>query len=132
MWQLSDRATIIVGDETIEVLRRRQDHLASIVYVDGKPVHRDRLKFRIRANVQPLSGKDLKVLPEGETLQDQYWVWCMPRPYRLTAGDEFLYRGDAYVVHTAEDWQSYVRARAVRVDTGPNRAADFELRPGQG
>lgn len=87
--------------------------------VDGKPVRGPEAKTLVRANVQPLNGRDLLIVPEGDRHKEQYWVFVQ-LPDSLAVQDRVIYKSVSFQVQTAEDWESYTKARMVRIDVGPN------------
>lgn len=109
---------IIRYDETLTVYRE-----GSVVYKDGKPDKWLVEPFTIACNVQPLSGRDLLMVPEGDRFKEQYWVWMQtPLPEKAVKINDRVLREDVnFQVQSAENWGSYVRARIMRIDVGPNR-----------
>lgn len=112
--------------EIIEVHRP-----ASTQYVDGKPIERPERAARIKASVQPLSGRDLLLVPEAHRFKEQYYVYTLGDIQgrdlvRLPDdGNVALNRLSPlkfnvnYQVQSVEYWASYRKARIMRVDTGP-------------
>lgn len=117
--------------EWVEVHRR-----VKTVYVDGKPVDKPDRSFRIRASVQPLSGRDLLLVPEGQRFKEQYFVYTLgdveSRDLIRLPEDGSIEEADGpkpppsplkfkvnYQIQEVEFWSSYRRARIMRVDTGP-------------
>lgn len=119
-WQLSGPSTIITGDETLTVTREGTVLGTNINYVDGKLVKTNPVVFCITCNVQPLNGKDLLLVPEGDRYSDQLWVWMNQKQTPLLTNDMVERNGRTYQVQSAEDWGSYTRARIMKVDVGPN------------
>lgn len=113
MWKLSGRSRIMDRDEVLPVLREGE-----VVYKDGKPHKRAPLRFDAPANVQPLTGKQLFVVPEGDRLKEQFMVYApmWPDIPKIHTADKVLRNGGLFIVHEAKDWGSYVEARMVRQD----------------
>ena len=119
-WKLSGPSNIITGDETLDVVREGTSLGGNVNYVDGKLVKTNPLKFCIICNVQPLTGKDLLLVPEGDRYTDQLWVWMNQQQTPLLTNDMVLRQGRTYQVQSAENWGSYTKARIMKVDVGPN------------
>lgn len=117
MIKLQAPSQIITKDETLTVRRDGPTR-----YVDGKPVHVDGLEFPIECNVQPVNGFDLMMVPEGDRLKEQYWLWT-PTPLRLLK-DKVKRNGDWFQVQQIRPWGSYNQARIVKVDVGPDAAPE--------
>ena len=118
-WKLSGQSQIITGDEVLEVQREGSDIPGSIVYLDGKPVRRQPIIFTIVCTVQPLSGRDLLMVPEGDRISANYWVWSNQTQKPLKLNDLIRREDEVYQVQESSDWGSYTRARMMLVDTGP-------------
>jgi hypothetical protein len=121
MYPLSKSSRIINNDERLAALRE-----GGVVYVDGKPVKRDPLRYRIVGNVQPLGGKDLLLVPEGDRTKEQYNIWSENRDLAMVTGDLVLRLGVVFQVQGTEPWGSYTKARMMAVDLGPDKAALFD------
>lgn len=68
----------------------------------------------VRASVQPLTGRDLAVLPEGYRESEPIAVFTR---YRLQNGDTFQLDGEAFKVMNVERWGAagnFVRATAAK------------------
>lgn len=87
-------------------------------YIDGKPVQSPDHAFTVSANVQPLNGRDLLLVPEGDRHKEQYWAWVQ-LPETLRVQDRVFYRDANYQVQQVEAWGSYFKGRMVRIDVGP-------------
>ena len=135
MIKLFDYSQILNKDETLPVARKQAAH-----YVDGKPVYAPNLEFFIITNVQPVSGRDLLLVPEHDRFTEQYWLYFKNDQWFVNQGLE--YHGPSYLmindiitrkdqanpntvanyqVQTIENWGSYCRARMMRVDVGPQK-----------
>lgn len=120
MIPLQGQSQIISHDEQLPVVRK-----GAVTYVEGKPVVNQESAFTITCNVQPLNGKDLLLVPEGDRIKEQYFVWS--RNYKdfqnLTQNDIVTRRNVKYQVQSAEDWGSYTKSRIMRIDVGPDRSS---------
>lgn len=115
MKKLFGQVQIILNDETLEVIRE-----GVVVYKDGKPLKRDITRFHITCNVQPLNARDLLLVPEGDRYKEQLYLYTNQVEKRLRDNDRVLRDGVQWQVQSIEDWDSYTRARIVRIDVGPN------------
>lgn len=127
MYSLHGRSHLMSHDERLAILRVRDEARATVVYKDGLPRQRDCREFWIDANVQPVSGKEMATLPEGEQVGESLWLYAQGQP-PLRIGD-LIEREDFYQVRSLEEWGGYQKARAVRIDVGPDAAADFRFNP---
>lgn len=127
MWPLFGRSIIMDRDETLPVLREGE-----VIYRDGKPVKRDPIRFEARANVQPLTGKALMLVPEGDRYKEQFMVYAPldPGVPKLQTADKVWRNGGVFIMHEAKDWGSYVEARMVREDVVADVPVDFGRIPG--
>lgn len=100
--------------EPLDVLRETSGSDGNIVYVDGKPVKRRGAVHRIKGSVQPLSGRDLMIVPEGDRLTEQYWVYTADD---IQTNDKVRRLGAIFQVQDVKAWPSYRQARMMLVDT---------------
>jgi len=119
---------ILKHDETIQVIRT-----GSTIYRDGKPQKYDDIQFKLIGNVQPMNARDLLMVPEHDRFREQYWIYLNNRQFPVNMGlniesitslmlnDRILRLNVNYQVQSLEDWGSYVKARIMRIDIGPNR-----------
>jgi len=114
MYQLKRRSRLMNNDEQLPALRPGE-----VVFRDGKPVKRAMRQYRIRANVQPLSSRDLMLVPEGDRTKEQFWLFSQNRDEAMALNDLVLRRGKVYVVQGLEEWGGYTKGRAVRYDGAP-------------
>lgn len=123
MIKLQGPSRIINYDETLCVER-----IGKVIYVDGKPVQSEIIRFDLHGNVQPLNGRDLLLVPEGDRYKEQYWIWMNNTAKPLEINDQVIRNSqDAfhrpitsyYQVQEAQQWGSYTRARIMRIDVGP-------------
>jgi hypothetical protein len=115
MIALQGRSQIINHDETLCVVRD-----SNTIYVDGMAQKRSTSTFNITCNVQPLNGKDLLLVPEGDRLKEQYWVWSQnfDKVTEVTVTDRVIRHGIQFQVQESQAWGSYNRARIMRIDVG--------------
>lgn len=119
-WRLQARSRIMRFDEVLQRLV-----FSDITYVDGKPKMTLLAAEPFRANVQPLKGRELLLVPEHQRFTEQYWAYTQDRTFEKTG--ETVRRaqpGDTPVfvhfqVQEVEHWGSYQRVRIMRVDVGP-------------
>jgi len=132
MIKLFGSSQILKKDETLVVSRK-----GAVVYKDGKPLNFNIHKFEIKANVQPLNGRQLEMVPEHDRFKEQYWLFLNNANFKTQNGLEYggpmtllpndvVLRPDAnynqikFQVQDVEQWGSYVKCRIVRIDVGPD------------
>lgn len=119
MYRLQGKPRIIKTDEVLDVVRA-----TALNYVDGVIQNQDQYQFQVRCNVQPVNGRELLLVPEGDRFKEQYFVWAMNKfagkPI-LHVNDRIVRQGVSFQVQQVEDWGSYVRARMMAIDVGPDR-----------
>ena len=82
------------------------------------------LKFTIRGSIQPVTGAELKNLPEGMRAEAVVKVYTPTQLFTVRQSDtkipdRFDYRGDQYQVEKVEDWHdlgNYYKVIAVRTN----------------
>lgn len=121
MIPLYGKPTIITNDEIIVIYRRKD-----IVWKDGRPVWNNELALKFRGNVQPMMAKDLLLVPEGDRLKEQLWVWTnndgkCGAGNSIEVNDMMVRLNVNYQVQSTENWGSYTRSRMMRIDVGPDR-----------
>ena len=116
MYEMQGSSTIMNSDETLTVTRSETP-----TYVDGKLVQGDTEEIEWIGNVQPLSGRDLMMVPEGDRFKEQYWLYSENLEMALEVDDMVTREGKNFTVQNLEPWGSYSRARIMILDTGPNR-----------
>lgn len=91
---------IAVHGSAYTVTRRAAGAYASGIWADGSTS-----TFSITAHVQPVTGRDLKTLPEGQRAEDSRIVYTTTE-LRATAGgpDSISIGGEAYEVTRVETW----------------------------
>lgn len=112
MIKLQGKSRIINYDENLVLLRPNGTD-----YVDGKPVQREPTRIEFKANVQPLNGRDLLIVPEGDRFKEMYFVWS---DFEIKINDQIVRQDINFQVQQSEMWGSYSRARMVRIDVGPD------------
>lgn len=115
MIRLQGVSQIITHDETLEVSRQVKSS-----YVDGKIVPRAADTFKITTNVQPVNGRDLLLVPEGDRFKEQLWLFMNQSERPIEVNDIVLRLGIRYQTQSVENWGSYSRARIMRLDVGPH------------
>ncbi|MBN8472333.1 hypothetical protein JYJ95_38010 [Corallococcus exiguus] len=91
--------------------------------VDGVAVEAAGESFSILASVQPLSGRERQLLPEGQRSEERLLVVTATelRVADVSArreGDVLVYRGEDFEVEAVERWDElggFWKARAVKV-----------------
>lgn len=124
MFKMQGKSRIMLNDEEL-VVRRQDAKLGDyVVVVDGKRVKRGHAEFAVRCNVQPVSGKDLLQVPEGDRFDEAMWFYVDDTQTPLAPNDLICRPDDGwYQVQTCEGWGSYTRAMGQLVDAGPLRLA---------
>ena len=108
---LEGEIDLIDYDEQLDVSRD-----GGVVYVDGKPVKLDKTFFQITCNVQPLSGRELLMVPEGDRAKESYAVYTRGMPLKI---NDRIKRFDKYFqVQALENWGSYQKGRIMLDDVG--------------
>ncbi|WP_223643946.1 hypothetical protein [Corallococcus sp. EGB] len=91
--------------------------------VDGVMVAAPEASFSILASVQPLSGRERQLLPEGQRSEERLLVVTATelRAADVSAsreGDVLVYRGESFEVEAVERWDElggFWKARAAKV-----------------
>lgn len=109
---LQGKSRIMRFDETVTLSR-----LCGTKYIDGKPLAVDVEKVQITGNIQPLTGRDLLLVPEGDRTKEQVWLYT---ECPLFLQDTVTRCGVKFQVAGVEQWGSYNKARLVRIDVGPD------------
>ncbi len=127
MIKLFGFSQILKKDETVTITR-----LESVDWVDGRPVQRPQNAFQVIANIQPVNGRDLLLVPEGDRFREQYWMYLdnsffkvnmgleVTGPTSLRTNDRVTRLGVNYQVQSIEQWGTFCRCRIMRIDVGPN------------
>jgi hypothetical protein len=130
--KLFGQSQILKKDETLLVVREGTNIPGNVVYVDGKPIKRNGVRFPIVANVQPFGAKDLLLVPEGDRYRQIFWIYFENKCVKSEEGieidaadlvkdnDQVVRNGKYYQAQGVESWGSYSRARIMSVDVGPN------------
>lgn len=101
---------IITTDETLIAVR------VCVVYKDGKPQQKTADRVELIGNVQPLNGRELLLVPEGDRHKEQYWLWTTGD---VRVNDRVMRCGVNFQVQTVQTWGSYSQALLMRDDVGP-------------
>lgn len=133
MIKLYGKSQILTKDETLSVYREGTNIPGNVVYVDGKPIKRNGISFMVGGTIQPLNGRDLLLVPEGDRFKEQYWLFVtsyffktdlglevQDKPTSLLVNDQITRLEVNFQVQEIEDWGSYCKARIMRIDVGPN------------
>lgn len=111
-WKLQDRSRIMRFDETLLRLE-----FAETAYVDGKLTATPISQIPFKANVQPLNGRQLLLVPEHQRFKEQYWCFVPDKTFEKT-GEIIIRNTMKFQVQEIEYWGSYQRVRITRVDVG--------------
>ncbi len=71
----------------------------------GRPNESETEDIIIQGNIQPITGEDKDLLPEGRRYTDFKSIWTDPI-YPLTWDMVFTIKGDEYEVFHIDDWDS--------------------------
>lgn len=85
-------------------------------YVDGKPLARAEVTYQFHCNVQPINGRDLLLVPEGDRYKEQYTVWT---EHPVQANDRIIRCDISFQAQSVEAWGTYFKVRMMRLDVGP-------------
>jgi hypothetical protein len=124
MWDLDGPIELLECDEYVRAMRLGTAIDGGVIYIDGLPQRGQKhQQFRVTCTVQPMGGKDLLLVPEGDRTREQLWLYqsLMPpisRSTLLRVNDIVLRDGCAYQVQGCQDWGSYAQARLMAVDMG--------------
>lgn len=130
--KLFGKSQVLKKDERLKIIRQGTDIPFNVVYVDGKPVKRRGIHFEVKANVQPLGSRDLLLVPELDRFKEQWWIFVENHVVITEEGieiqaedmirdnDQVFRLGKYYQVQGVENWGSFVKARIMRIDVGPN------------
>lgn len=84
---------------------------------EGLPYAMDVKTFCFRGVMFPITGKELLLVPEGDRFRQNIWVFTQGD---LRDNDLVTFCNNPYEVQTVEEWGSFKRARAMRMDVGPD------------
>lgn len=93
----------------------RVERATGVQFVDGKPVTTGSSSFYISASVQPISGKELAIMPEGDRMKTIVWVYTT---WQIFPNDIFSYQGSKYQAQTSEAWAGHFKSKAFKIDVG--------------
>ena len=97
----------------------RVDRATAVSFEDGKAETTSGETFYVPANVQPVSGRELAILPEGDRVKEQIWFYTAAS---IFLNDVVTAKGARFQVQVVEAWPGYVRARCARIDAGDHAA----------
>lgn len=121
-WKLQAQSRIMWHDEELFRLR-----FSELIYIDGKATKRLLAQECFRANVQPLKGRELLLVPEHQRFLEQYWCFVPGKFFERQGQDGDIIRRFCqepgvkdvhFQVQEIEYWGSYQKARITRVDVG--------------
>ena len=124
MFLMSDESEIMRSDEVLRCRAYNKTLGEGVVIVEGKRVYdlEQADEFDFRCNVQPTTGDDLILQPEGDRFDEQLIIYVPSNQDRVPDVNDLIYRDNWYQVQANEYWGSYGRLRIQRVDVGPDRA----------
>lgn len=110
----------LLGTGTYSVTRPTTPTLVSGRVVQGVAS----VPFSTAGSIQPLSGRDLQRLPEGDRATEQFWYFTSTRLQTADAAsgqvaDVVDVGGESFEVQSVEDWSasgSFYRARISKVN----------------
>lgn len=108
---LQGKSRIMNFDEVIRVERDVKPF-----YEDGRLQKVEPLKLEFQGNLQPLGGRDLLIVPEGDRHREQYWLFT---EFKVMVNDRMVRNEVNFQAQSVEDWGSYTKTRMMRVDVGP-------------
>lgn len=120
MKALQGPSRIMATDEILTVR-----HYLEVVYANGKPLPVAFEDIEIRANVQPVTGLQLMIVPEADRFKEQYYVYSQDKS-KISINDKVIRLGVNFQVQNVEEWGSYQRAMIMRVDVGPDSRTDVD------
>ena len=106
------QSTLMMNGDSIKV-----DRPTGVHFVDGKPVTGERACFYVNASVQPLSGREISIQPEGDRFKEQINIYT---DKLMLVGDLVTYNDARWHVQNVETWPGYFKAKAMRIDAGPH------------
>lgn len=124
MWELDGVHELLETDETLVCIRQGRLVPGNVTYVDGVACASvAAVRFDITCTIQPMGGRDLLLVDEAFRSKDVLSCWQAHRTplqdtVRLDVADIVLFRGKAFQVQGAEDWESYTKATLCAVDVG--------------
>lgn len=122
---------ILKKDEFLNVRREGAVTYPSDGPNAGKPQKFEIQHFTVRGNVQPMSGRDLMMVPEHDRFKEQYWLYINNSQFAVKSGfdeesipvlkvnDIIIRLGVNFQVQSVQDCGSYVKCQMMRIDIGP-------------
>ena len=96
----------------------------------GHYVPRPEATFNLQANVQPLQGKELLILPEGERTKDSLKVLTDVQLYEVneetgSKPDLIFWKGKAYKVHSVKNYTQIIpHFETIAINVNREKGAD--------
>lgn len=132
MIKLFGKSQILKKDEKITIYREGTNIPHNVVYVAGKPIKRNGIEFCVKGNVQPLSERELLLVPEADRYKEILALYITNQKIFsedgleiqtesiLADNDRVTRLGVNYQAQGVKNWGSYTYGRIVRIDVGPN------------
>lgn len=124
MWKLEGPYRLLDFDETLVCLRQGRDAQLDVSYVDGLPyaAHPPSVNT-ITATWQPMTGKDLLLVPEAFREENNARMWQRhytpgAETFRVDVGDVIVRLGKAWQIKTVMDWGDYTETVCRQIDVG--------------
>ena len=88
------------------------------VFRKGRHVRSNKFEeFEARGSVQPLTGKEIAQVEEGDRRRRHLWFYTVAR---IKEDDIITRMDDEYEVQVVEDWGAYTKSRMVLIDVERN------------
>jgi len=102
----------LLNKETVAVKRY------ATTYTKGRPVKTLSSSFTARGNIQPLSGKEVLQLPEGDRTSENLWMYTATE---IAVNDEITRLGKVYEARESQNWSTqgmlqHYKVRLVKKD----------------
>lgn len=91
-----------------------------VTWDGGTSFARDVKEFDLRGVIIPFTGRELLLVPESDRYKYPVWIFTEGD---IRDNDIVTFNDQAYAVQNVEPWFWFKRARAMRIDVGPERAA---------
>lgn len=105
---LEQKVNLLSGATKVELHRK-----GKTTYEKYEPVTGPDKVIVITANVQPVMGRELLMLPEGEREREQYFVFSRDK---ICSDDVIVWCGRRFEVRVVEPWQTHYEARMALID----------------
>ena len=103
---------IITKGECAKVCRKAKGAYVDGFYSDGKSC-----EFDIVASIQPLTGREILQVPEGDRLREHFNIFS---EFKMQVNDVMIKDSLKYEVQKVEDWNEYTKSIAVLNDGQEN------------